>query len=267
MNFDVIKRDEVRLMYEQAADKRMQIRIMSELMSCEEADICDLLGIPATRKRKRHQINEEEALKMHQRGASDREIAEEFGVTKDAVKAWKWRTGLMEQSEETKAKYAQCMGFYEQGMTDGEIALATGMKRKAVCDWRKQNKLPPQKRPHREWGKDDERFMPLYESGMNDVQIADVFGLNYWNVRSWRHRRGLKANKSGKEKIEEISRQEARPKGRPGKDWIKDDRRFRPLYEKGLNDQEIEAATGEGRWKVCDWRHKFNLPPNRRAKK
>ena len=107
MNFDVVKPDEVRAMYEQAADKRMQISIMADLMTCEEADICDLLGIPHTKKKTRGCIVEEKALEMHRNGATSYAIAKAFSVSESAVKAWKWRVGLMEHSEETKALLAE----------------------------------------------------------------------------------------------------------------------------------------------------------------
>ena len=257
MNFDVIKRDEVRVMYEQAADKRRQVAIMAELMACEEADICDILGIPHTKKRRTGHINEAEALKMHRRGASDAEIADTFGVTKEAVKAWKWRNGLVEVSDEVKAKYAHCRELYDLGMNDTEIANLTGINRKSVCDWRKQNKLQPNKKPVRDWEEIDAKFMPLYEQGMNDQEIAEKFGINYWNVRTWRKRHGLKSH---------------RPCGRltsEGKrvDWNEEDRRYRPWYEQGFNDPQIAKLTFSEKRKVCDWRHKFNLPANGRNNK
>lgn len=258
MNFDVIKRDEVRAMYEQAADKRLQVSIMADLMACEEADVCDLLGIEHTKKRKHGYIVEEKALDMHRNGATSYAIAKEFDVSEAAVKAWKWRTGLMEPSEETKAKYSQFRALYDQGMNDSEIAAETGSIRKTVCDWRKQNKLPPHvRRNYRDWDADDERFMPLYNRGMTDTQIADVFRMNPWNVRDWRQQKGLKANvvprKCGGRK--------------PWKDWAREDSLIRPLYERGLNDAQIAKEIGINPRTVCDWRHRFNLPAHGRKKK
>ena len=255
MNFGTIKPDEVRLMYEQSADKRLQIKIMADLMACEEADVCDMLGIPHTKKRVRKFIDDDEALEMHRNGATDNEIAAEFGVTKDAVKAWKWRNGLMELSEETKAKYAKCRVFYDQGMNDLEIAMVTGLKRKSVCDWRKQNKLKAHALARRRsWEDCEETFFPLYQQGMSDAQIAEACGVNPWNVRDWRQRRRLKAHivlgKSGGRK--------------PWKDRRHEDDLIRPLYKAGLNDTQIAKEIGINRRAVCEWRHKFNLPVNGR---
>lgn len=250
MNFSVIKRDEVRIMYEQAADKKMQIRNMADLMACEEADICDVLGIPHTKERKHGRIDEIKAEQLRKKGATDKEIAEANGVTKEAVKAWKWRNGLMKLSEEKKAKYAHCRELYDQGMNDFEIAEQTGLNRKSVCDWRKQNKLPAHKKPIKDWELQDERFMPLYAQGMSDTEIGNRFGVNFWNVRTWRRMRGLAPN---------CPKNKPR-KSRHGLSWEDKDRKYRPLYERGLNDTQIAELTGTNKWVIGDWRRKFNLP-------
>lgn len=254
MNFDVIKPDEVRAMYEQAADKRLQVSIMADLMACEEADICDLLGIEHTKKRKRGYIVEAEALKMHRNGATTKEIANAFDVTPDAVKAWKWRNGLVKLSEAMKAKQAQFRQFYDQNMTDAQIAAATGEKRETVCVWRKQNKLPAHTLRCQNWEECDEIYLPMYEKGMTDSQIAEACGVNPWNVRDWRQKRILVAN-----------RIPGRSGGRkPRKDRENEDALIRPLYERGLSDTQIEKETGITRRAVCEWRRKFNLPVNGR---
>lgn len=254
MNFDVIKPDEVRAMYEQAADKRMQISIMADLMTCEEADICDLLGIPHTKKKTRGCIVEEKALEMHRNGATSYAIAKAFSVSESAVKAWKWRVGLMEHSEETKAKYSQFRELYDQGMNDREIAEAAGSNRKIVCDWRKQNKLPAHMLRCQNWEACDEIYLPLYEQGKTDDQIAEACGVNPWNVRDWRHRRKLEANRTP-----------ARSGGRkPWKNREQEDSLLRPLYERGLSDGQIAKEAGIHGSTVYQWRHRFNLPANRR---
>lgn len=259
MNFDTIKPDEVRLMYEQAADKKYQVKILAQLMACEEADVCDILGIPHTKKRTSGRIDEEKALEMHQEGATNQQIADAFGVTLDAIRHWKWRTGLLQQSEEYKQKYSQCKALYDQGLKDKEIAEKTGIKIKSVWDWRKQNKLPAnRKRPGKDWSLDDKKLMPLYEKGLTDKQVADICGCNYWNVRDWRQHRGLVHNgpksKDGKPK----------KGGRKPLDWGEVDKLCRPLYESGLNDPKIQAATGIDKRTVFAWRKREKLPSQRR---
>jgi predicted transcriptional regulator len=258
MNFSVIKRDEVRIMYEQAADKKMQIQIMADLMNCEEADVCDLLGIPHTKKRKHGCINEAEAMEMHRNGATSYAIAKAFDVTESAVKAWKWRVGLMQHSAETRAKYSKFRELYDLGWNDIEIAEETGVNRKTICDWRKMNKLPAHALLHwRDWEECDEIYRPMYEEGMTDSQIAEECGVNPWNVRDWRQKRMLVAN-----------RIPGRSGGRkPRKDREHEDALIRPLYERGLSDTQIEKETGITRRAVCEWRHKFNLPVNGRKQK
>lgn len=240
---------------EPPADKKMQLQILADLMNCEEADVCDLLGIPQTKKRKHGCIVEAEALEMHRNGATSYAIAKAFDVTESAVKAWKWRVGLMEHSAETRAKYSQFRELYDRGMNDIEIAEATGVNRKTICDWRKMNKLPAHALLHRlDLEECDEIYRPLYEQGMTDSQVAEACGVNPWNVRDWRQRRRLKANlmrgRSGGRK--------------PWKDRQEEDRLIRPLYERGLSDTQIAKEIGTNRRAVCEWRHKFNLPVNGR---
>lgn len=254
MNFDVIKRDEVRVMYEQAANKSMQVKILADLMSCEVADVCNLLGISYTKKRQYGKIIEEKALEMHRNGATTKEIAKAFGVTKDAVKAWKWRNGLVKQREKTRAKYEKFQSLYDQGMNDSQIAAETGVKRKTVCDWRKQNKLPALAYRRKDWDQCDEIYFPLYHKGMIDSEIAEVCGVNPWNVKTWRQRNGLKSNRGAN----------CVSVGRKKKDWEESNRLYRPLYDQGLNDHQIARITFSDARTVFDWRHQFNLPVNGR---
>jgi transposase len=164
----------------------------------------------------------------------------------------------MELSEEIKEKRVQFKTFYDQGMNDIQIAEATGVKRKTVCDWRKQNKLPAHALARRRiWEMHEEILLELYEKGMADDQIAEVCGVNPWNVRDWRKKRRLAANLIP-----------GRRGGRkPQKDREYEDSLFRPLYDRGMTDPQIEKETGINRRAVCEWRHRFNLPVNGRKGK
>lgn len=261
MNFDTIKPDEIRVMYQQAANKREILTILAQLTCSHENDICDILGIPRSKERKDGRIDDETALEMFKNGNSEKEIAKAFGVSVNAVYAWKLEKGLICHSPEREKRFEGVRALYDQGLTDPKIAQQTGMSVQTILFWRKEHGLKANWKPKiRDWAEEDKRFRTYYEQGLTDSEIADLCNCNYWNVRDWRQHMGLVHNgpksKDGKPK----------KGGRKPLDWGEVDKLCRPLYESGLNDPKIQAATGIDQRTVCAWRKREKLPSQRSCK-
>lgn len=261
MNFDVIKPDEISIMYQQAANKREMVKILSQLTCSDENDICDILGIPHVKKRTVKCFDEEKALEMYNNGATEKEIAKAFGVACVTVYAWKLKAGLVQHSPEREKRFETVRKLYDLGLTDPQISEKTGLSIQMIYLWRRENALKANWSPGKDWAEVDAKFRPHYEKGLTDKQIADICGCNSWNVRDWRQREKLVSNaiRGRKRKTKEKC-------VRAGRNWLEIDRICRPLYESGLNDPEIEKKTGIDKRTVCEWRKREKLPSQRSLK-
>lgn len=261
MNFEVIKPDEIRVMYQQAANKREILTILAQLTCSHENDICDILGIPHVKKKKLGRIDEEKALEMYNNGATENQIAKAFGVASITVYAWKLKAGLVRHSPDQQKQFEAVRNLYDMGLTDPEISAKTGLSVQMIYLYRREHGLKTKWSPRKDWAEVDAKFRPHYEKGLTDHQIADICGCHYWNVRGWRHREKLVVNgirakkqKSKEKRIKKVL------------NWAEIDRVCRPLYESGLNDPEIEGKTGINKRTVCEWRKREGLPSQRSLK-
>ena len=137
--------------------------------------------------------------------------------------------------------------LYDKGMTDREIANVLGIGPGSVWYWRKMNGLPPVKKqaepPH---------FGELYDQGMADLEIAKRSGVPKRTVQSWRYKNKLKPN----------------PKNYvPSQELLERRKKLRELYDRGLNDREIAAATGISEKTAAKFRLDSGLPPHPRERK
>ena len=96
-------------------------------------------------------IDKEKATQMHADGASDRSIADEFGVTPAAVRAWREknnlsanhaRGGLQEGSGRgTSVNYERAKELWSAGWLDNKIAESLFCDERTIRDWRKREGL------------------------------------------------------------------------------------------------------------------------------
>ncbi|MHC1696422.1 MAG: helix-turn-helix domain-containing protein [Eubacteriales bacterium] len=86
--------DEIRTSYRDAKKPKAQIKILAELNNTSEEAIQQIItGVKPTspERKKYNRIDDYEALDMHRQGATEKQIADYFGVTKEAVRSWKKR--------------------------------------------------------------------------------------------------------------------------------------------------------------------------------
>lgn len=137
--------------YLQAADRKNQITILSELNLCSVDEIIDILFRHGAVREK---VNSSllhvrpsnsslgKRLFLYKLGKSDRDIADELNISIAAVKKWRNRRGLSpnfakkEPYEKTDAKQ-----MWLEGKNDTQIAEERGVTPSAVCQWRKRNGL------------------------------------------------------------------------------------------------------------------------------
>lgn len=98
-----------------------------------------------------NRIDKEKATQMHADGASDRVIADEFGVTPVAVRSWREKNNLSANhasggrqegsGREVTVDYDRAVVLYERGWNDSEIAEDVGCDVRTIRDWRKKEGL------------------------------------------------------------------------------------------------------------------------------
>ncbi len=136
--------------------------------------------------------------------------------------------------------------LYNQGKTDRQIAEVLGIGPGSVWYWRKMNGLPPVKKQA-----EPPRFGELYDQGMTDEEIAKRSGVSKRTVQSWRYKNKLKPN----------------PKNYvPSQELLERRKKLRELYDRGLNDREIAAATGISEKTAAKFRLDNGLPPHPRER-
>ena len=137
--------------------------------------------------------------------------------------------------------------LYDKGMTDREIANVLGIGPGSVWYWRKMNGLPPVAK-----NVAPPDFAALWKQGLTDEEIAERSGVSRRTVQTWRYKNKLKPN----------------PKNYvPSQELLERRKKLRELYDRGLNDREIAAATGISEKTAAKFRMENGLPPHPRERK
>ena len=136
--------------------------------------------------------------------------------------------------------------LYDQGKTDRQIAEVLGIGPGSVWYWRKMNGLPPVAK-----NVAPPDFAALWKQGLTDEEIAARSGVSRRTVQTWRYKNHLKANPKSYE---------------PSRMLEERRRKMRELYDRGLNDREIAAATGISEKTAAKFRQNNGLPPHPRER-
>lgn len=88
----------------------------------------------------------EEALALYRAGATDKEIAEAIGKSREGVCAWRHRNNLPcnpdQRGNGKRYDWTVARKLYDAGMCDREIAEALGCNQTSVMNWRNREGLP-----------------------------------------------------------------------------------------------------------------------------
>ena len=97
MNFSCLTEEEVRYKYRKADNKEWMVRILADLTCSSEKEMEEFLGanIISAKIRKRTYLDKELAKKLYYLGMTDGEIANEMLVSKDTIRSWRKRSGLV----------------------------------------------------------------------------------------------------------------------------------------------------------------------------
>lgn len=97
MNFSCLTEEEVRYKYRKADNKERMVQILADLTCSSEKEMEEFLGenITIAKIRKRTYLDKELAKKLYDLGMTDGEIANETCVSRDAVRSWRKRNGLV----------------------------------------------------------------------------------------------------------------------------------------------------------------------------
>ena len=97
MNFSCLTEEEVRYKYRKADNKEWMVRILADLTCSSEKEMEEFLGGNITRSkiRKRTYLDKELAKKLYDLGMTDGEIANKMCVSRDTIRSWRKRSGLV----------------------------------------------------------------------------------------------------------------------------------------------------------------------------
>lgn len=130
------------------------------------------------------------ALRMYENGATDMAIAEAVGVSNEAVRQWRKKSGLPNIVHRKPFPAETFRKLYDQESVMQEFP-ETGCSRHSVARWRRENGLPPVQNPLEQWNKQEARR--LYDMGLSDSKIAAMLGTTYSTICRWRHLNQLPA--------------------------------------------------------------------------
>ena len=97
MNFSCLTEEEVRYKYRKADNKEWMVRILADLTCSSEKEMEEFLdaNIIGSRIRKRTYLDKELAKKLYDLGMTDGEIANKMCVSRDTIRSWRKRSGLV----------------------------------------------------------------------------------------------------------------------------------------------------------------------------
>lgn len=141
--------------------------------------------------KRRVKICDDDLVRMHKTGMTDREIADELNVSPSAVNYRRGKLGLPSNAPKGKDVDSRIMAMNAQGLTDKQIAESMGLTQSTVNYRRIRMGLASNyKRKHFS----DESFLDLYHLGHTDKEIAAHIGVTPAAVNYRRDRLGLRSN-------------------------------------------------------------------------
>ena len=97
MNFSCLTEEEVRYKYRKADNKEWMVRILADLTCSSQKEMEEFLGANIIRAKipKRTYLDKELAKKLYDLGMTDGEIANKMCVSRDTIRSWRKRSGLV----------------------------------------------------------------------------------------------------------------------------------------------------------------------------
>ncbi|MCD6468538.1 MAG: hypothetical protein J7L32_04415, partial [Thermoplasmata archaeon] len=149
-------------------------------------------------------LSEEEnalRLELYRKGYSDREIADEVGVTPVVILSWRKKNNLKPNIQQgqplSDAEEKRRLELYKKGLNDKQIASVIGISEEGIWQWRKKRGLVaniPQ--DNKKVSPEENKYrMMLYRQGLSDKEIAEKCSVSRSSIKGWRKYRGLKPNK------------------------------------------------------------------------
>lgn len=147
--------------------------------------------IPLTDKN-RGRIKHEEFKRLWEQGATDKELANTFGVSPITIGIYRRKRGYACNVEQKTVKpqynYETMEQLYYSGKWDKEIAEELGCCISTVIAWRRRKGYPSQLERTSEMK--NRRYRELYERGICDKEIAEAVGVSVEAVKQWRRKNG-----------------------------------------------------------------------------
>lgn len=131
---------------------------------------------------------------LYDRGMTDREIAEETGLSEKTAAKFRKDNGLPPHKKERSVSFdtEKALQLWKKGKTDPEIGEALGVSKACIWHWRHREGLHSAEhrtRPRKtSWEETGRRML---ENGATDREIAQAVGRTVATVCGWRRRRAL----------------------------------------------------------------------------
>lgn len=122
------------------------------------------------------------ARKLYDENATDSEIADAVGLSRQAIARWRKQNGLQSKHQPGSAKAVgvdldELRRLHAEGCSDAEIAEKLGFGRAWIGELRMRMNLPANRRMpgERERQARYQKMMELYRQGLDDAEIAEPF--------------------------------------------------------------------------------------------
>ena len=136
-------------------------------------------------------IREDDLIRLHSNGLTDRQMAEALNVSQSAINYRREKLGLPSNAQTDSDVDERITAMNADGLTDKQIAETLGLTQSTVNYRRIRMGLASNyKRKHFS----DESFLDLYHLGFTDKEIAAEIGVTPAAINYRRDRLGLRSN-------------------------------------------------------------------------
>jgi len=138
-----------------------------------------------------NKFSDDNLLQLYEKGMTDRQIADELGVSQSAVNYRRGKLGLPSNFERKEPSNDLIKDLNQRGYTDRQIAERLGISQASVNYRRQRLGLPSNFKAEK---LSDDNLLLLYDEGLSDREIAEELGVTPAAINYRREKLGLASN-------------------------------------------------------------------------
>ena len=211
------------------------------------------------------------ALVLYRAKWPDKRLGSALGVCTATVFYWRTRHDLpaLVGTKGRQIDHAAALALHADGATDGEIARRQGVTQSGVTRWRHRHGLPANaERTAALQPEVKAAVVKLLLCRMSVPEIAKALGVARNTIRRTRDTLGDDSRLLRNGERPASAKRLGYASGARYRNLAADRRRAAFLaYCEGLSDPEVAERIGSKPARVCEWRARYGLPPNRVERK